>query len=157
MVHLATLKIVDKPTLNPQTAEERKRHKLIVKLQEQLAMIECELKGTVYARHKWVTVADYDGEPNRVQRPVRLKQWWFKDAAGVVLLAVRYGAKNIELAKGLAAIEVGSLDKLPTVIRTVISAVAAGELDAQLAAIINERQFLPRAKAVKAVNKRTAA
>ena len=41
-------------------------------------MIECELKGTVYARHKWVTVADYDGEPNRVQRPVRLKQWWCK-------------------------------------------------------------------------------
>ena len=41
MAHLATLKIVNKPTLTPQTAEERKRHKLIVKLQEQLAMIEC--------------------------------------------------------------------------------------------------------------------
>jgi len=35
MAHLATLKIVNKPTFNPQTAEERKRHKLIVKLQEQ--------------------------------------------------------------------------------------------------------------------------
>jgi hypothetical protein len=157
MAHLATLKIVNKPTLNPHTAEERKRHKLIVKLQEQLAMIECELKGTVYARHKWVIVADYDGEPNRVQRPVRLKQWWFKDAAGVVLFAVRYGTKHIELAKGMSAIEVGTIDKLPTVIRTVISAVAAGELDAKLVAIINERQFLPRAKTVKAVNKRTAA
>jgi len=154
MAHLATLKIVNKPTFNPQTAEERKRHKLIVKLQEQLAMIECELKGTKYTRHKWVTVADYDGEPDRVQRPVRLKQWWFKDAAGTVLFAVRYGAKQIELSKGMSAVEVGTIDKLPAVIRTVISAVAAGELDAQLATIINERQFLPRAKATKAVGKR---
>ena len=153
MAHLATLKIVNKPTQNPQTAEERKRHKLIVKLQEQLAIIECELKGTVYARHKWVTVADYDGEPNRVQRPVRLKQWWFKDAAGVVLLAVRYGAKNIELAKGLAAIEVGSLDKLPHVIRTLINAVAEGELDAQLATITNERQFLPKKPKNRHINR----
>jgi len=157
MAHLATLKIVNKPILNPQTAEERKRHKLVLKLQEQLAMIECELKGTKYTRHKWVTVADYDGEPDRVQRPVRLKQWWFKDAAGTVLFAVRYGAKQIELSKGMSAIEVGTVDKLPAVIRIVISAVAAGELDAQLATIINERQFLPRAKAIKAASKRSAA
>ena len=74
-----------------------------------------------------------------------------------MLFALRYGAKQFELAKGMSAIEVGLLDKLPTIIRTVIFAVVAGELDAQLAAIINERQFLPRAKAVKAVGKRTAA
>ena len=154
MAHLATLKIVNKPTLNPQTAEERKRHKLILKLQEQLAMVECHINGNTYARHKWVTVADYDGEPERVQRPVRLKQWWFKDSAGRVLFAVRYGAKHIELAKDKAAIEVGTIDKLPAVIRTVIKAVAEGELDGQLATIINERQFLPRDKTGKALKKR---
>ena len=157
MAHLATLKIVNKPTLSPHTAEERKRHKLILKLQEQLSMVECHLNGTTYARHKWVTVADFEGEPERVQRPVRLKQWWFKDAAGTVLFAVRYGAKHVELAKDKAAIEVGTMDKLPAVIRTVIKAVAEGELDAQLATIINERQFLPRNKAVKASGKRVAA
>ena len=91
MAHLATLKIVNKPTLNPQLSEERKRDNPIFKLQEQLAMIECELKGTVYARHKWVTIADYDGELNRVQGLVRIRQWWFKDRAGTVLFAVRYG------------------------------------------------------------------
>ena len=149
MAHLATLKIVNKPTLSPHTAEERKRHKLILKLQEQLSMVECHLNGTTYARHKWVTVADYDGEPERVQRPVRLKQWWFKDAASTVLFAIRYGAKHVELAKDKAAIEVGTIDKLPAVIRTVIKAVAEGELDAQLATIINERQFLPRNKVIK--------
>ena len=153
MAHLATLKIVNKPTLSPHTAEERKRHKLILKLQEQLSMVECHLNGTTYARHKWVTVADYDGEPERVQRPVRLKQWWFKDAAGTVLFAVRYGAKHVELAKDKAAIEVGTMDKLPAVIRTVIKAVAEGELDAQLATIINERQFLPKKPKSKHINR----
>ena len=155
MAHLATLKIVNKPTLNPQTAEERKRHKLILKLQEQLAMVECHINGTTYARHKWVTVADYDGEPERVQRPVRLKQWWFKDAAGTVLFAVRYGAKHIELAKDKAAIEVGTVDKLPAVIRTLIKAVAEGELDTQLATIINERQFLPKKAKNKHINRQS--
>lgn len=77
-----------------------------------------------------------------------------KDAAGTVLFAVRYGAKHIELAKDKAAIEVGSIDKLPAVIRTVINAVAAGELDGQLGSIINERQFLPRDKTGKASKKR---
>ena len=72
-----------------------------------------------------------------------------------MLFAVRYGAKHIELAKDKAAIEVGTIDKLPAVIRTVINAVAAGELDAQLATIINERQFLQRAKGVKAAGKKS--
>ena len=40
------------------------------------------------------------------------------------------------------------------ILSTVISAVAAGELDAQLATIINERQFIPYAKVTKAVGKR---
>ena len=47
----------------------------------------------------------------------------------------------------------GSLDKLPTVIRTVISAVAAGELDTQLATIINERQFLPKKPKNRHINR----
>ena len=39
MGHLDTLNIVAKPNMRPVTAEEQKRHKLIIKLQEQL----CEL------------------------------------------------------------------------------------------------------------------
>lgn len=153
MAHLAALKIVNKTALSTLSAEERKRDKLIMKLQEQLAMAEAAIKGTIYARHKWVTRADEDGEPERVQRPVRLKQWWYKDRTGDVLFTVRYGSKTLELAKGMAAIDVGTIDKLPAVINTLIKAVHAGELDVQLAAVINERQFLPKKPKTKHLNR----
>jgi hypothetical protein len=53
----------------------------------------------------------------------------------------------------MSAIEVGTVDKLPAVIRTLIKAVAEGELDAQLATIINERQFLPKKPKNKHINR----
>ena len=71
MAHLDTLNIVVKPNLRPVTAEDHKRHKLIIKLQEQLCMAEAELQGTSYRRMKWVTQPDEQGMPQRRQR-VRL-------------------------------------------------------------------------------------
>jgi len=149
MAFLDELKVVAKPVTQPATAEEHRRHKLIQKLIEQRCLAEAELGGTQYSRMKWVTVPNYDAEPERVQRAVRLKQWWFKDKVGTLLFAVRYGAKPIALSKDKSAIEVGSLDKLPSVINTLIKAVEGGELDAQLAAIRAERQFLPTKQSAK--------
>ena len=48
-------------------------------------------------------------------------------------LFVRSGLKAIEFEKGKPAIAVSSLDKLPSVIDTLITAVRNGELDQQLA------------------------
>ncbi|MGY4431214.1 hypothetical protein ACVWWO_003691 [Bradyrhizobium sp. F1.13.1] len=45
---------------------------------------------------------------------------------------MKVGSKRIEFEKRKAAIAVGSLEKLPTVIDALIKAVRAGELDAQL-------------------------
>ena len=140
MAHLDTLKIVVKPNYQPTSPTEARRSKLIGKLQEQLAMVEAELAGKQY---KWVTAADEEGEPRRIQRPVRLKQWWFRDRANTLLLAVRYGAKALPIAKDRSAIEVASLDKLPLVLNTLIKAVDAGELDTQLASVASERKQLP--------------
>ena len=65
-----------------------------------------------------------------------------KNAAGSVLLTVRYGAKLLPIANGMAAIEVGSLADLPNTITTVLKAVDAGELDTELAAASKDRQFV---------------
>ena len=142
MAHLETLKVVAKPNFNPSTAEERRRHKLIVKLQEQLCLAEAQLGGSPYMRTRWITTADGQGEPHRVQRPVRVKEWWCKNVAGSVLLTVRYGAKLLPIANGMTAIEVGSLAELPNTITTVIQAVDAGELDTELAAASKDRAFI---------------
>jgi hypothetical protein len=52
---------------------------------------------------------------------------------GKVLLTVRYGAGAIEFQKGKNAIEVESMEALPTTLRSVREAVADGELDELLA------------------------
>jgi len=44
-------------------------------------------------------------------------------------MSVKFGAKPIEFEKGKAGIVVGSKEKLPALIDTLISAVRAGELD----------------------------
>lgn len=48
------------------------------------------------------------------------------------MVAVRYGAKQIELVKGKNAIEVGSMDDLIVALEAVKEAVTAGDLDAQI-------------------------
>ena len=154
MGHLDALTIVAKPNLRPVTAEDQKRHKLIIKLQEQLSMVEAELSGKTYKRLKWVTLPNIHGEPERIQRPVRVKQWWMKDRTGNVLFALKYGAKPIQIAKDKSAIQVASTAELPAIINTLIRAVDAGELDVQLAEIKNERQFIQKKTTLKLPQKR---
>lgn len=155
MGHLDALTIVAKPNLRPVTAEDQKRHKLIIKLQEQLSMVEAELSGKTYKRLKWVTLPNIHGEPERIQRPVRVKPWWMKDRTGNVLFALKYGAKPIQIAKDKSAIQVASTAELPAIINTLIRAVDAGELDVQLAEIKNERQFIQKKTTLKLPQKRT--
>jgi len=149
MAHLDTLNIVVKPNLRPVSTEDQKRHKLIIKLQEQLSMAEAELSGNCYRRMKWITQTNEQGQAERIQRPVRVKQWWFKDRAGNVVFALKYGAQPILISKDKSAVQVGSTAELPAVINTLIQAVNAGELDAQLSAIQSERQFIPKKISIK--------
>ena len=72
------------------------------------------------------------GERRQVEVAARVKQWWWNAASGKIMLAIRYGAKPIELAKGKNAIEVGTMGDLIAALETVKEAVQAGELDAQI-------------------------
>ena len=47
-------------------------------------------------------------------------------------MTLKVGSKRIEFEKGKAAIAVGTLERLPSVIDALIKAVRAGELDEQL-------------------------
>jgi hypothetical protein len=55
--------------------------------------------------------------------------WWKADASGQVVMSVKFGARPIEFEKGKAGIVVGSKEKLPALIDTLIAAVRAGEPD----------------------------
>jgi hypothetical protein len=81
---------------------------------------------------KWVRK---DGERVMVEQQQRVPSHCGGDNIRMVLmrLFVRSGLKAIEFEKGKPAIAVQSLDKLPSVIDTLITAVRNGELDQQFA------------------------
>jgi hypothetical protein len=72
------------------------------------------------------------GEKVLVEKPIRTLKWWQPDQSGGYVMTVKVGSKRIEFEKGKAAIAIGTLEKLPGVIDTLIKAVRAGELDEQL-------------------------
>jgi hypothetical protein len=129
MSHIEKLTIcaAKRPVTTP--VFETRRSKLLNHLAEQLAMAEAMVAGTTHiaTRRVWRTSESSDKE--LVERPKRLRPWFWHDNAGKLILEVRYGATALELTKGKRAIEVGSRDKLVTTIKTVIEAVKAGELD----------------------------
>ena len=132
MATLASLKLVaaKKPTQsNPQL---HRRQKLSNKLVEQIHLARANSTGQSYAPTKIKSTTNADGERVQVSVPKRIKPWWFTDATCKVCIAIRYGAKVIELAKGKSAIEVASPAALIEALETVNAAVLAGELDAQL-------------------------
>ena len=74
-----------------------------------------------------------DGERTVVEKHQRVLPWWRSVPNGTYAFFIRAGFNSIEFAKDKTAIAVASLDKLPAVIDTLITAVRNGELDEQLA------------------------
>lgn len=120
--------------IQPNVVEQR-RHKLKVQLAEQRRLAEAEANGESYVPTKSKKVVDAEtGEEQAVAVPKRLKAWWWKNPAGKTLLAVKYGARSLELAKGKNSIEVAD-GRLLQVLATLEQAIDAGELDAALAQV----------------------
>ena len=64
--------------------------------------------------------------------PKRVREWWWTAENGKTCLALRYGAKAVELAKGKTAVEVGHSDDVFAALQALKLAVESGELDAQI-------------------------
>ena len=129
MTQLKSLTFAALPKLTAADPVIHRRNKLIVRLQQQIALVQ-DPQFTL-TRQKWVT--DEAGVKQLRELRKRVRSWWRTDVAGNVVLTVRYGAKPIEFEKGKAAIAVGKKEKLISTLETVIAAVEAGELDGVLA------------------------
>ena len=136
---LDKLKIVALAKQVKGTVEQERRKKLAEQLTEQLKLAEAALGGVAYQRTKAAWETDAEGHRYRVQRPVTLRQWWTVADGGVAQFGVRYGAVPLQLQPGKAAVEVAKLTDLPAVIKTLLQAVEAGELDAAVAAAMGSR------------------
>jgi hypothetical protein len=138
MAFLKSLTFTTIPTTSGNPVLDR-RTKIVARLEEQKLI----LKDPNYTRtvRNWVKK---DGERVMVEKQQRVPMWWRQHPNGSYALFVRSGLKPIEFEKGKAAIAVPSLDKLPSVIDTLITAVRNGELDAYLAPT---KQTAPKSRA----------
>src|ERR1039458_5013213 len=128
MTQLKSLTFAALPKLTAADPVIHRRNKLIVRLQQQIALVKDPQFSLT--RQKWI--ADENGVKQLRELRKKVRAWWRTDPTGAVVLTVRYGAKPIEFAPGKAAIAVGKKEKLISTLQTVIAAVEAGELDAVL-------------------------
>jgi hypothetical protein len=132
MATLASLKLVTAKKPTEQSPVAHRRGKLSIKLLEQIQLAHAQNTGTTFAPTRTKYVTNDDGVRVQITVPKRIKPWWFVAESGKCCVAIRYGAKVIELAKGKSAIEVASTQALIDALEVVNVAVLAGELDAQI-------------------------
>ena len=132
---LTALKTANVSRSDAHSPSQRRRAKLVEKLEEQLQGAEALIAGMWFQTTKRITRTDANGELERVTVPKRFRAWYWHDISGVWFLEVRYGARALKLSKsGATSIVVGERDNLVDTIHTVIEAVRAGELDAAIEA-----------------------
>jgi hypothetical protein len=145
MSHLKALKLTQAiPVRTSADPVQRSRDKMISALAEQKQMAEAKIASQPFAPTHIVRRKNAEGQRVEIETLKRIRQGWFTDASGKVFFTVRYAGKSIDLAKDKNAIEVGELSALPAVLDTLVDAVRAGELDAQLTAAAAERGQLLR-------------
>lgn len=134
MATLASLKLVSakKPSNLPPVVH--RRNKLSSKVYEQIQLARSQNEGTAFAPTRTKTVTNAEGQRVQITQPKRVKPWWFVAESGKCCIAIRYGSKVLELAKGKTAIEVASASALIDALEAVNAAVIAGELDGQIEA-----------------------
>jgi hypothetical protein len=110
-----------------------RRNKLSNQLWQQIQLAKSQIDGTSFTVKKFRTVKDKEtGLRKSVEVNKRLREWWFKNEAGKVCVAIKYGTKVIELAKGKHSVEVDSAPALVKALEAIKVAVEAGELDSQI-------------------------
>jgi len=127
---LATLKLTTtkKPSQIPQVLQ--RRNKLGKRIWEQIELAKAEQTGGQFVVNRFRSYTDRDtGIRKQVETQKRVKAWWFVGDNGKLALAVRYGSKVLELAKGKYAVEIGTPAELVPTLQVIKSAVEAGELD----------------------------
>ena len=133
MSTLGTLKLTTakKPTHIPSVMI--RRNKMASKVWEQIQLAKSQIDGTTFVVKKYRSFTDREtGLRKQIEMPKRLREWWFRNEAGKVCVAIKYGTKVLELAKGKHSIEVANADELVRALELVKQAVEVGELDAQI-------------------------
>lgn len=109
------------------------RTRILGHLGTQLKCAEAMVNGSEFMVTHNVQVTDPETgkkETKQIKKPVR--KWYWRDPEGNVRMVVKNGNKAMEIGDGKTNIIVGKDDDLPGIVKKVMEAVEAGELDAQI-------------------------
>lgn len=109
----------------------QRRQKLLTKVQEQLDLCEAQRNQQTYAPKRIKTVTNKEtGERTTIETIKRVKEWFWTTDNGKINLAVKYGAKTLQLnKKGANAIEITNGTELIGTLHKLKEAIVAGEFD----------------------------
>ena len=139
---LKTLKLVKYERTGQIDAVELRRHKLIVKINEQIGLAT---NANTKVSERFV-VKDNEGDEKEISVEKRVLRWWQIGMNGKIKLTIRYGSRPLQFAKGLDAIEVADTNEMVGVLEKFREATERGELDTLIAEQIAKRK---NKKAVK--------
>lgn len=128
-----------------------RRDKLVAGLKEQKLVYAAALEGKDHRveRHKWMN--NEHGERVSVQTHRRVRPWFFEQDGGWYVQC-RYGARVIAADGNNNAVFVKSLKDVGPVLDVLLSAAAAGELDAAIAKTAERQPRLKPGAALAAAN-----
>ena len=132
---MASLKTLTFKTIERNRRESEiiaRRHKLIVKLEEQQKVLEYHVKSVQYVvtRPKWM---QNDRSERVLVQKQRIIRPWFFERDGGYYLQVKYGTRLLSVDGVHNAIFVEAISVLSGVLTELIAATEAGELDAAIA------------------------
>jgi len=130
---LQSLKAVAANKRKSHSPIQHRRHKLINKLDEQIQAVKASQSGERHTVKQLRRIKNKaTGEVREVLSDRRVREWWWSCENGAVFVEVRYGVKQLEIAKGKNAIEVSGMDELVETLQMLKQATEAGEFDDQL-------------------------
>jgi hypothetical protein len=131
---LNTLKLTDAKRPKNQPPIVQRRNKLINKLWEQLELAKAKHGGKDFVVKRYKNVKDLEGNIKSIEKPKRIKPWWFTSSTGTLCINVFYGSKVLELADGKTAVEAENLANVIEVLELLKREVELGTFDAAIEA-----------------------
>lgn len=145
---LQTLKVSSVRRTIERSPAQIRRMKLVSSLVEQCTAARATLNGEAYRVKVLRRISNkVTGESIVAERDKRFRPCWWIAEDGKHYLEVRYGWKQLEIAKGKSTIEVGDASNLIATLEILRDAAMVGEFDDQLNAVA------PRAKGKKTGDK----
>ena len=108
---------------------QQRRNKLSNQLWQQIQLAKSQIEHTHFVVKRRVTVKDVEGNYKSIERPKRIKTWWFMSSDGSLCLSVFYGSKRIEIVPEKTSIRAANMTDLIAVLELLKSETEAGSLD----------------------------